>query len=177
MNQEFIKKVLEELYEEHQNTYDKDDFLIVESLTGKLERIDGEIRCGLKKDKFWNGTVDIHVDIDRFKNEKRAGFGELAVPARINNNGVGTMLMLCLIDIIKEMKEFYSIDEKVLVSGWLSMADQQNGNWQRSVPLYEKVGQLAKVDSYFDIGENSDKLTASEFLERANEDGYIRYLV
>ena len=124
-----------------------------------------------------SGSVEIHIDIEKFKNEHHAGFGYLEVPSRISNHGIGTTLMLSVIDIIKAFKEFYSVGETVSVSGWLSTSDKQNGNWNKSVPLYEKIGYLANVESYFTIKNDENHYTAEDFLRISNDDGSIIYLI
>ena len=121
--------------------------------------------------------MEIHIDIEKFKNEHHAGFGYLEVPSRISNHGIGTTLTLSVIDIIKAFKEFYSVGETVSVSGWLSTSDKQNGNWNKSVPLYEKIGYLANVESYFTIKNNENHYTAEDFLRISNDDGSIIYLI
>lgn len=85
--------------------------------------------------------------------------------------------MLSVIDIIKAFKKFYSVGETVSVSGWLSTSDKQNGNWNKSVPLYEKIGYLANVESYFTIKNDENHYTAEDFLRKSNDDGSIIYLI
>lgn len=85
--------------------------------------------------------------------------------------------MLSVIDIIKAFKEFYSVGETVSVSGWLSTSDKQNGNWNKSVPLYEKIGYLANVESNFTIKNDENHYTAEDFLRISNDDGSIIYLI
>ena len=121
--------------------------------------------------------MEIHIDIEKFKNEHHTGFGYLEVPSRISNHGIGTTLMLSVIDIIKAFKEFYSVGETVSVSGWLSTSDKQNGNWNKSVPLYEKIGYLANVESNFTIKNDENHYTAEDFLRISNDDGSIIYLI
>lgn len=177
MNQDFIKNVNDHPFEKQRSKELHDKFWIEEVFTNKESCITGEIRCGLQGDDNWNGDVEVTIDINRFVNEHHAGFGYLEVPFRIGGNGIGTMLMLSVIDVIREFKMYYSINDTVTVSGWLSTSDKQNGNWNKSVPLYEKVGKLSDVESYFTIKDDENHYTAKEFLSRADVDGYIVYVI
>ena len=85
--------------------------------------------------------------------------------------------MLCVIQVIKDFKEYYSINDTVELKGWLSFADKEIGNWNNSVPFYENVGKKAETECYFTIKNDEQHYSAEEFLEKANEDGYINYLV
>lgn len=177
MDNSFIEELLNHPFEEKRIKSLRGEFWIEEVFTNKNNHIDGEIRCGIHGDDLLNGSVEIHIDIEKFKNEHHAGFGYLEVPSRISNHGIGTTLMLSVIDIIKAFKEFYSAGETVSVSGWLSTSDKQNGNWNKSVPLYEKIGHLANVESYFTIKNNENHYSAEDFLWISNDDGSIIYLI
>ena len=177
MDNSFIEELLNHSFEEKRIKSLRGEFWIEEVFTNKNNHIDGEIRCGIHGDDLLNGSVEIHIDIEKFKNEHHAGFDYLEVPSRISNHGIGTTLMFSVIDIIKAFKEFYSVGETVSVSGWLSTSDKQNGNWNKSVPLYEKIGHLANVESYFTIKNDENHYTAEDFLRISNEDGSIIYLI
>ena len=177
MDNSFIEELLNHPFEEKRIKSLRGEFWIEEVFTNKNNHIDGEIRCGIHGDDLLNGSVEIHIDIEKFKNEHHAGFGYLEVPSRISNHGIGTTLMLFVIDIIKAFKEFYSVGETVSVSGWLSTSDKQNGNWNKSVPLYEKIGHLANVESYFTIKNDENHYSAGDFLRISNDDGSIIYLI
>ena len=177
MDNSFTEELLNHPFEKKRIKSLRGEFWIEEVFTNKDNHIDGEIRCGIQGDDFWNGSVEVYIEIDKFKNEHHAGFGYLEVPSRISNHGIGTTLMLSVIDIIKAFKEFYSVGEKVRVSGWLSTSDKQNGNWNKSVPLYEKIGHLANVESYFTIKNNENHYSAEDFLRISNDDGSIIYLI
>ena len=177
MDNSFIGELLNHSFEKKRIMSLRGEFWIEEVFTNKDNHIDGEIRCGIQGDDFWNGSVEVYIEIEKFKNEHHAGFGYLEVPSRISNHGIGTTLMLSVIDIIKAFKEFYSVGETVSVSGWLSTSDKQNGNWNKSVPLYEKIGHLANVESYFTIKNDENHYTAEDFLRISNDDGSIIYLI
>lgn len=177
MDNSFIEELLNHPFEKKRIMSLRGEFWIEEVFTNKDNHIDGEIRCGIQGDDFWNGSVEVYIEIEKFKNEHHAGFGYLEVPSRISNHGIGTTLMLSVIDIIKAFKEFYSVGETVSVSGWLSTSDKQNGNWNKSVPLYEKIGHLANVESYFTIKNDENHYTAEDFLRISNDDGSIIYLI
>lgn len=57
--------------------------------------------------------------------------------------------MLSVFNVLKEFKEYYKVEKQITFGGWLSTADKQKGNWKKSIPLYEKVGKLTNVESYF----------------------------
>ena len=177
MDNSSIEELLNHPFEKKRIKSLRGEFWIEEVFTNKDNHIDGEIRCGIQGDDFWNGSVEVYIEIEKFKNEHHAGFGYLEVPSMISNHGIGTTLMLSVIDIIKAFKEFYSVGEKVRVSGWLSTSDKQNGNWNKSVPLYEKIGHLANVESYFTIKNNENHYSAEDFLRISNDDGSIIYLI
>lgn len=177
MDNSFIEQLLNYPFEKKRIKSLRGEFWIEEVFTNKDNYIDGEIRCGIQDDDFWNGSVEVYIEIEKFKNEHYAGFGYLEVSSRISNHGIGTTLMLSVIDIIKAFKEFYSVGETVSVSGWLSTSDKQNGNWNKSVPLYEKIGHLANVESYFTIKNDENHYTAEDFLRISNDDGSIIYLI
>lgn len=177
MDNSFIEQLLNHPFEKKRIKSLRGEFWIEEVFTNKDNHIDGEIRCGIQDDDFWNGSVEVYIEIEKFKNEHHAGFGYLEVPSRISNHGMGTTLMLSAIDIIKAFKEFYSVGETVSVSGGLSTSDKQNGNWNKSVPLYEKIGHLANVESYFTIKNDENHYTAEDFLRISNDDGSIIYLI
>ena len=177
MDNSFIEQLLNHPFEKKRIKSLRGEFWIEEVFTNKDNHIDGEIRCGIQDDDFWNGSVEVYIEIEKFKNEHHAGFGYLEVPSRISNHGIGTTLMLSVIDIIKAFKEFYSVGETVSVSGGVSTSDKQNGNWNKSVPLYEKIGHLANVESYFTIKNDENHYTAEDFLRISNDDGSIIYLI
>lgn len=175
MDNSFIEELLNHPFEKKRIKSLSGEFWIEEVFTNKNKHIDGEIRCGIQGDVLCNGSVEVYIEIEKFKKEHRAGFGCLEVPSMISNHGIGTTLMLSVIDIIKAFKEFYSVGEKVRVSGWLSTSDKQNGNWNKSVPLYEKIGHLANVESYFTIKNDENHYSAEDFLRISNDDGSIIY--
>lgn len=177
MDNSFIEQLLNHPFEKKRIKSLRGEFWIEEVFTNKDNHIDGEIRCGIQDDDFWNGSVEVYIEIEKFKNEHHAGFGYLEVPSRISNHGIGTTLMLSVVDIIKAFKEFYSVGETVSVSGGLSTSDKQNGNWNKSVHLYEKIGHLANVESYFTIKNDENHYTAEDFLRISNDDGSIIYLI
>lgn len=80
-------------------------------------------------------------------------------------------------ETIRVFKKYYSIEDSIEVCGWLSTADKQNGNWNKSVPLYEKVGKIDEIECYFSIGDDEQHYTAEEFLEKANVDGQVHYFI
>lgn len=177
MDHDFIECIINHPFEKQKAKNKKDGFYLEESFEKKGERIEGEIRCGNEAKLLWSGSVDVYFDIENLKKEHHAGFGFLEVPSIIANRGIGKTLMLQVIDAIRAFKEYYSVSETVTLSGWLSTFDKENENWNKSVPLYEKVGQLAGVECYFIIKDDDQQYAASEFLNKADTDGNIVYLV
>ena len=173
----FIEELKNSPYEKKTYKYLDGKFWIEEKFVYKDNRIDGEIRCGIQEDRFWCGSVEVHIEIEKFKNEHHAGFGCLAVPDRIQRQGIGTKLMLSVIEEIKVFKDYYSINDTVVISGWLSTEDKRNRNWEDSVPLYERVGTLANVECYFTINNDAAHYNATTFLDTADDDGYILYMI
>lgn len=177
MKREFIESINDHPFERQKAKEEKFDFYIEESFEKKGDCIEGELRCWKKDNQFCYGSVEIYFNIEKFQKELHAGFGYLEVPLRIANQGIGKTLMLHVIKVIKKFKEYYSISETVTLTGWLSRADKENGNWNKAVPLYEKIGKLAEVECYFTIKDDDQYYTAAEFLEKANIDGGITYLI
>lgn len=141
-----------------------------------LEDFKSEVKCSCNEDMSISGSVEIYINTGRVVNDHSAGFGYLEVPSRMQNHGVGTALMMKVIEVMIALKDFYSIDE-LKVSGWLSQSDCQNGNWKTSVPLYERVGHIAGVKTSFEIVDKDIEVdSAKEFLNEAGtSDGHIMY--
>lgn len=72
--------------------------------------------------------MDVYIDIEKFKNDHYAGFEFLEVPSKIGNHGIGTTLMLSVIDTIRTFKEFYFIRETVRVRAEAERAAAQRHN-------------------------------------------------
>lgn len=175
MDKDFIDNLNGHQYEKQILRILEDKFWIEESFLNRGYRIEVQIHCGIKGDEKHFGNVDTYFHVSKFREEQQAGFGYLQVPSGIDNQGIGKMLMFSVFNILKEFKEYYKIEKRITVGGWLSIADKQNGNWNKSVPLYEKIGRLANVESYFTIGDDKKRYTAEEFLDKANIDGSIKY--
>lgn len=112
--------------------------------------------------ELWNenesntyGSVDVHIYVDRFSESGKMGFENLAVPNRISNKGIGTALMETVIELSKIFKAYYCpTKEEIKISGWLSVSDYENGNWNKALPFYQRIGIKNNVDVLF-IGKNS----------------------
>ena len=107
MDNSFIEELLNHPFEKKRIKSLSGEFWIEEVFTNKNKHIDGEIRCGIQGDVLCNGSVEVYIEIEKFKKEHRAGFGCLEVPSMISNHGIGTTLMLSVIDIIKAFKELF----------------------------------------------------------------------
>lgn len=80
-------------------------------------------------------------------------------------------------EIVRAFKEYYRIDDRIILSGWLSKADCLNGNWNASVPFYEKIGKFAGVEYGFRIRATGEMVySGGEYLAVAGKsDGDIIY--
>ena len=157
----------------------KGDHIIEEKFECKNDQIVCELRCCTTDKPDSHGEVTVDFYVSRFKTEHRAGFADLIVPTAVNGKGIGTALMLESIELIRAFKDYFGMsgtEIEIVLSGWLSDADKHN-NWPRSVPFYEMVGERAGVKCYFDIGSDPTRYTAAAFLEKANKDGHVRYII
>lgn len=177
MNLNFIENLKKHPFEKLETKEYIGTYFVKESFVDKGYRVDGEIRCGIHDNEFRYGSVEVYIDFEKFKTNHHAGFGELYVPSEICNHGIGKTLMLQMIETIRVYKKYYSIEETIEVCGWLSTSDKQNGNWNKSVPLYEKVGKIDKIECYFSVGDDEQHYTAEEFLEKATVDGQVHYFI
>lgn len=177
MNLNFIENLKKHPFEKIETKEYIDIYFMEEFFVDKGYRIDGEIRCGINGSDFRYGSVDVHIDFEKFKTNHHATFGELFVPSEICSQGVGKNLMLHVIEIIRAFKEYYSIEDTIELSGCFSTADKQNGNWNESVPFYKKVGKIGEIECYFSIGDGDQHYTAEELLEKATVDGHVYYLI
>ena len=127
----------------------------------------------------FRGSVDLNLHVNKFINEHTAGFGYLEVPQLNQGNGIGKALMYDVIKIIRDLKEYYNIQETIKLSGWLSQADKLNRNWNISVPLYEKVGKNTGTKAEFLVKDSHFTTPyATEFLRNVGEaDGSITYYI
>lgn len=140
--------------------------------------VETSIKCFDKEKMFPFGSVDVSVMTNNIQTEHKCIFENLIVPTQISRRGIGTALMLKVLDYFKVVKRYYGIKEEMQVSGWLSKADNPN-NWNRSLPLYEKVGRLSGLKTLFVIIDNG-YATASveEFLEKVgSSEGRVVYYV
>lgn len=180
MDREFLEEIIANPYETRKIQYEKNG-LFFESYYKYKEAsnlIEGEIRCSSDQGMRRFGSVDVTISLERMKNERRAGFGDLLVNSKVQNIGIGKMLVLNALEDIKSFKEYCGIESDVRVSGWLSQAD--NGkNWKISVPLYEKVGKIAAIKTVFVIRDTQKEVaTAEEFFKNVgSSDGTIVYYI
>ena len=178
MDKKKIEEIINEPYKKITYEYFYNEYYIKEAYEYRkeLKKIMIEIRCSLREEKSFNGWVDVTIDINNILENHVVGFGWLQVQTPVQNKGIGTTLMLKVIEIMKVFKEYYQVDELKL-SGWLSQTDGQDGNWKDSIPFYEKVGQKAGVMTKFYI-KNQDKAVSTKeefFKEVGDSDGEINY--
>ncbi len=141
----------------------------------------GDINCYLREDRHGpSGCVSLDIEIDNLQQGEPIHFKDLLVPSRIENNGVGTYLMLTVIDYVRVAKEVYEVTKAVPVRGWLSPADAENGNWRDSLPLYDRVGNILGVEHFFEASDEmfSRYNNPADFYSHAGKNGgAIVYLV
>lgn len=176
MNSKFIKKIIDNPYiiQYDSCSYTKSSFCYRK----ELHRIDIEIKCWCVDNNFFYGTVDVYVD-NLLTGDINFTFESLNVPGFIQKKGVGKHLMLYAYKIVREFKSYFGIQKKVQMKGLLSSVDKRNGNWDTSVPFYEKVARYAGVESYFTIDGQYKKLQAEVFLKatKDTDDGHVIFLI
>ena len=178
MNRSAIIDIINHPCEKQESEIIKDGFRIKESFKiNTSEYISGIIKCSLSDNEYYAGDVEVYFDVNKVKKEHRAGFGYLEVNTKDQRQGIGTMLMLQVIEVIKTLKNFYMINNPITVSGWLSTTDKENGNWKKAIPLYASVGRMINTECYFIIKNDKNRYSAEEFLEKANTDGFVYFVV
>lgn len=130
MTESEFEKVIANPYEKLDFRSDEDSYCFGEKNSYKNEfgLINGEILCSMNSYMGICGSVDLNIDIANFMEKHNASFVYLEVPRRIQNKGIGTKLMQRIVAKIKVLKEYYSINDKITVSGWLSQVDCINEN-------------------------------------------------
>lgn len=145
------------------------------------EAFEGRIECRIPEAKVKSefGDADIYIDFDSAKDKPRATIKNVYVNSSVGNKGIGTQSLLAAINLVKAVREYYGMEEKIRFSGWLSAVDRDLGNWERSVPFYYKVGEKAGVEHYFEVQGSSNKYaTPEEFLANVGEKhGAIVYMI
>lgn len=178
MDKEEIFDIINDQFNEKTYEYFDNGYYFKETHVcyGESKAIKTEINCSCEEDMLISGWVNINIDINKILENHVVGFGCLEVPIRIQNRGIGTALMLKVIEVTRIFKEYYKIDEIELI-GSLSQTDCQNDNWKNSIPFYEKVGQKAGVITKFNI-KNQNKVVSTKeefFREVGKSDGEINY--
>lgn len=185
MDKVFLEAAINAPYESFEKSFSKvinnKEYLFREKLKYKdtLQIIYLDIECQLADSDYtlFHGSVDLRIEVDRFKNEHKENFNSLYVNPKITSNGIGTQLMLEAFNVIRLLKEYYHINETITFNGWLSISDRDNGNWRRSVPFYYHVGELAQVNHYFLVCNNDCHINSvEEFFDAVGDtDGTIVY--
>ena len=184
---DYITKLKEKPYTTIERKYevaaDRRPYYITELFQYKASResFEGTIECRIPetgKSCFF-GSGDLDIKLDTSTNKLHATFESVYVNSRVEGKGVGTQTMLAAISFVKAAKDYYSVSEPVRLSGWLSQADRNLGNWERSVPFYHRVGEVAGVERYFEVqGSSEIYATPEEFLANVgNNHGSIVYMV
>lgn len=135
--------------------------------------VTGKIYCSFDSNpkSAKNGYVEFHFNIGK----KCSSFESWETHLSLQRKGIGTHVMLKVIKNTKILKQFYSMDYQINLSGKLSIADKANGNWKMSVSGYEKVGKIAGITYYFVTKDGVKYYTAADFLSNADIDGRICY--
>ena len=179
MQLENLKFALEHEWEEQRVTYSKDKYWVSEKIEYKHGEEYGLISCGISEEKYFYGEVEYKINVNDLINNSMAWFGYLEVNQRVENLGIGSCLMNIVINNIRLAKQYWNIDKKVRLSGWLSREDHKNNNWSKSVPFYIK--QADKNDCEFELKINDDSQsyhTVEDFFANVGtKDGNIIYCV
>lgn len=143
---------------EYTGNTDKKIYYLRDNLQYKevFKSIDGDINCYLRDTRTGpSGCVSLDINIDDMRRGEAVHFNDLLVPSRIENNGVGKYLMLTAINYVKNAKSYFGVNNTVPLRGWLSSFDAENGNWRTSLPLYDKVGEIAGVEHFFEAHDGN----------------------
>lgn len=184
---DYMAKLKEKPYTTIERKYEvateRRPYYITEKFQYKASResFEGTIECRIPetgKTCFF-GSGDLVIDLDTSNNKLNAAFESVYVNSRVEGKGIGTQTMLAVISFVKEAKEYYGVSEQVRLSGWLSQADRSLGNWERSVPFYHRVGEVAGVERYFEVqGSSEIYATPEEFLANVGKNhGMIVYMI
>ena len=139
----------------------------------------GDIHCYLS-DNYGgpSGCVTLNIDIEALQHGKDLHFHDLLVPTNIENNGIGKYLMQIVIEHIRSAKELFGVTDTISLRGWLSVVDAKN--WEKSLPVYQKVADLEKVKYYFEAKDNTtytDDKSFSSYAINNKIDGAIVYFI
>lgn len=119
------------------------------------------------------------VDENQLLNQGKIFFRDLFVPSGIGNQGLGHLLMKIVFKIACDFVNFYHLNTKIVISGWLSHADYENGNWKISLPFYQSVAKKEELKVVFRCRKTGLQYESAEeyFASAANEDGEIIYFL
>ena len=179
MKLEDLEYILNHEWEEKKLSYCIDKYCVTEKIEYNHNEIYGSISCGIPEEKCFFGEVEFRIGVDALTKENKAWFGYLAVNTKVEKQGIGSCLMKILIDNIRLAKQYWNVENKIRLSGWLSDSDHKNGNWFNSVPFY--INQAGKNKCEFELKINDDEktyYTKEDFFANVGEkDGHIIYWI
>ena len=157
---------------------DKFDVSIQSEYRGELDVYIIEI-TGTVNGSIQSGFVDMVIREDQLLNEGKIFFKDLLVPSGIGNQGLGHLLMETVFKIAYDFVNFYNLNTKIAISGWLSRADYENENWKISLPFYQSVAKKEELEVVFQCRKTGLQYkSAEEYLANAaSEDGDIIYFL
>ena len=175
VNREFINYLKDHPYEKQNIQTGNEKFEIQEIFEKKGDCVEGTICCAKQ---CWKGSVEVFINIKEFPKERKTGFRCLTVPAQILGQGIGKILMLCVIQVIKDFNPSWESDRDPYEAFMDAMSFAQDVFLNRLDSIMDALdGKKAETECYFTIKNDEQHYSAEEFLEKANEDGYINYLV
>lgn len=179
MQKENLEYVLSHEWEKQKIQYVLGQYWIKEKFEFKHNEIYGAISCGVQEEEYYFGEVEFVIDIEDLCCKHKVWFSYLEVNQRVRKRGIGSCIMHIVIDNVRLAKQYWNIVEKVGLSGWLSSADNKNGNWITSVPFY--IEQAAKNNCEYELRINEDEniyKTEDDFFGNVGEkDGYVIYWI
>ena len=87
--------------------------------------------------------------------------------------------MHIVFEVVRAFKEYYEINEKIELSGWLSQADNNDEHWGRSIPFYESIEKREKIDVIFRIEKTKRTVKTKEdfFKYIGDSDGKVVFYI
>ena len=181
MNNEFISKVLGKPFSACPEHYCLNSFFLKEiwHYNNNCQLLNCNTHCFEDEKSYSSGEVDISIMIKSEGDMLEVSFDNLLVPSWLNDKGIGTTLMQSVFNNVRSLKNYYGIKNEVLVTGKLSKYDNNKTFWGRSIPFYEKTGQLMGIKTRFQIVNTNMTVESSEkfFAEVGDSDGKVIYYI
>lgn len=104
-----------------------------------------DLNCKIQE-RGLKGSVQVVLYKEQFVSNGTIFFKDLEVPTPITRRGVGTMLMNGVLYVGKAFQTYYGMSQKIILLGDLSRFDYRNGNWEKSIPFYEKFSKTKGIN-------------------------------